>query len=86
MEGQGSMRVGDTEQTERVPEICLIAPSQHLAELTRRVARERGIEVGIYVAVLDEGLKLAETLSRQDVYKRQGRRGSIFWTPEITTI
>lgn len=76
MEGQGSMRVGDTEQTERVPEICLIAPSQHLAELTRRVARERGIEVGIYVAVLDEGLKLAETLSRQGARIFVSRKGT----------
>lgn len=70
------MSVGDMEQTEQVPEICLIAPSEHLADLTRRVASERGIQVGIYVAVLDEGLKLARTLSRQGARIFVSRKGT----------
>lgn len=70
------MSVGDMEQTEQVPEICLIAPSEHLADLTRRVASERGIKVGIYVAVLDEGLKLARTLSRQGARIFVSRKGT----------
>ena len=54
--------MGNDTQKTRVPEICLIAPSQSLADLTRRVAADRGLEVGIYVAVLDDGIKLAEEL------------------------
>ena len=46
-----------------VPEICLIAPSESLAALTKQVAKERGLNIGIYVAVLDEGLTLAKQLS-----------------------
>ncbi len=60
----------------RVPEICLIAPSQSLADLTRQAARDRGLEMGIYVAVLDEGLKLAEDLTRRGAKIFVSRKGT----------
>ncbi len=66
----------NTEDRKRVPEICLIAPSQSLADLTRRVAEDRGIEVGIYVAVLDEGPKLAKRLTAQGARIFVSRKGT----------
>lgn len=60
----------------RVPEICLIAPSQSLADLTRQVAGDRGLEMGIYVAVLDEGLKLAKELTRRGAKIFVSRKGT----------
>lgn len=63
-------------QAARVPEICLISPSQSLAELTRRVAADRGIQVGIYVAVLDEGLRVAEQLTGRGARIFVSRKGT----------
>lgn len=66
----------DREAIQKVPEICLIAPSQTLADLTASVVKERGENVGIYVGVLDEGLKLAEELSKQGAKIFMSRKGT----------
>lgn len=68
--------MGNDTQKTRVPEICLIAPSQSLADLTRRVAADRGLEVGIYVAVLDDGIKLAEELMSRGARIFVSRKGT----------
>ena len=61
---------------EKVPEICLIAPSQSLADLAKKVALERGLNIGIYVAVLDEGLRLARQLTRKGAKIFVSRKGT----------
>ena len=68
--------MGNNTKKARVPEICLIAPSQSLADLTRRVAADRGLEVGIYVAVLDDGIKLAEELMSRGARIFVSRKGT----------
>lgn len=60
----------------KVPEICLIAPSQHLARLTEKIAKERGEEIGIYVGALDEGLRWARELSTQGAKIFVSRKGT----------
>lgn len=76
--------MGNNTKKARVPEICLIAPSQSLADLTRRVAADRGLEVGIYVAVLDDGIKLAEELmSRGPGFSSAARERRRCWPETI---
>jgi Transcriptional regulator containing PAS, AAA-type ATPase, and DNA-binding domains len=64
------------ETTHEVPEICLVAPSQALADLTASIAKKRGENIGIYVGVLDEGVKMAEKLSKQGAKIFVSRKGT----------
>ncbi len=66
----------EREQNTKAPEICLIAPSQTLADNVRKLAHERGEEIGIYVGVLDEGLKLAQGLSERGAKVFVSRKGT----------
>ncbi|WP_444641268.1 sigma 54-interacting transcriptional regulator [Caproiciproducens sp. R1] len=59
-----------------VPEICLVAPSQALADLTASIAQKRGEDIGIYVGVLDEGVRAAEELSKQGAKIFVSRKGT----------
>jgi len=64
------------EMIHKVPEICLIAPSQALADLTASLAKKRGENIGIYVGVLDEGTKIADELSEQGAKIFVSRKGT----------
>lgn len=59
-----------------VPEICLIAPSGALAKLTREIARELNLEIGIYKGVLDDGVKIAEKLVKRGAKVFISRKGT----------
>lgn len=58
-------------------EICAICPSQELAENVRKVCREAHYEnVSTFVAVLDDGLKIARKVQKQGARVLVSRKGT----------
>lgn len=68
--------MGKKEIIRNVPEICLIAPSQALVDLTASLVKKRGENIGLYVGVLDEGIRIAEELSKQGAKIFISRKGT----------
>lgn len=62
-----------------VPEICVIAPSEELANNTKKVCAQMGCHnVGTFVAVLDDGLKVAEVVRERGARVLVSRKGTAF--------
>ncbi len=61
---------------DKVPEICLVAPSQLLLENTLRVCRRRGVTIGAYVGVLNEALPIGRALQARGAKVLISRKGT----------
>ncbi len=61
---------------EKVPEICLVAPSQQLVDNTLRVCAKRGVQIGAYLGVLNEALPIGKALQARGAKILISRKGT----------
>lgn len=65
------------DQTRRpVPEICLIAPTDHLAAQARMIIAQKKLPIGVYTAALDQAVELARGLMKQGAWLFISRKGT----------
>ncbi|MEA5135795.1 MAG: sigma 54-interacting transcriptional regulator [Candidatus Fimivivens sp.] len=57
-------------------EICLIAPTESLAERARAIINQQGLNIQVYTAALEEAVTLAKTLIKQKTWLFISRRGT----------
>lgn len=62
--------------TERKTKICLISPTENLAERARALITRQGMNIRVEVADLESAVSLAKRLSEQDDYLFISRRGT----------
>lgn len=58
------------------PAICLIAPSEHLAERAQALIKKKQLQIPVYTAALDEAADLAQELMAQGTWLFISRRGT----------
>lgn len=61
---------------DKVPEICLVAPSQQLVDNTLRVCAKRSISIGAYLGVLNEALPIGKALQARGAKILISRKGT----------
>lgn len=59
-----------------VPSVCLIAPTDFLAERARAIIAWKKLSIGVYTAALDQAVELARELMKQGAWLFISRRGT----------
>jgi PAS domain S-box-containing protein len=60
----------------KISEICLIAPTTHLADRAQKIIEQKKLHINVYTAALDQAAALAKDLMEQGTWLFISRRGT----------